>query len=205
MNLYAVGKGLVKTVLSPLYRFEVIGAENFPKEGGILLCSNHIHALDPPVVGMTAPRTVHFMAKEELFKAPILGPILPKVNAFPVKRGMSDREALRTALKILKSGEVVGLFPEGTRSTDGVLKKGLSGAGFFALRGNADVMPCAIIGPYKAFRKVRVVYGEPIRMEPFRERKASVDEVTEAIMGSIQKILDDYAGKIGRASCRERV
>lgn len=194
MNLYAVGKGLVKTVLSPLYRFEVIGAENFPKEGGILLCSNHIHALDPPVVGMTAPRTVHFMAKEELFKAPILGPLLPKVNAFPVKRGMSDREALRTALKILKSGEVVGLFPEGTRSTDGVLKKGLSGAGFFALRGNADVMPCAIIGPYKAFRKVRVVYGEPIRMDPFRERKASVDEVTEAIMASIQKILDDYAG-----------
>lgn len=193
MNLYAVGKGLVKTVLSPLYRFEVIGAENFPKEGGILLCSNHIHALDPPVVGMTAPRTVHFMAKEELFKAPILGPLLPKVNAFPVKRGMSDREALRTALKILKSGEVVGLFPEGTRSTDGVLKKGLSGAGFFALRGNADVMPCAIIGPYKAFRKVRVVYGEPIRMEPFRERKASVDEVTEAIMASIQKILDDYS------------
>ena len=193
MNLYAVGKGLVKTVLSPLYRFEVIGAENFPKEGGILLCSNHIHALDPPVVGMTAPRTVHFMAKEELFKAPILGPILPKVNAFPVKRGMSDREALRTALKILKSGEVVGLFPEGTRSTDGVLKKGLSGAGFFALRGNADVMPCAIIGPYKAFRKVRVVYGEPILMQPFRERKASVDEVTEAIMASIKKILDNYA------------
>lgn len=192
MNLYAFGKGLVKTVLSPLYRFEIIGAENFPKEGGILLCSNHIHALDPPVVGMTAPRTVHFMAKEELFKAPILGPILPKVNAFPVKRGMSDREALRTALKILKNGDVVGLFPEGTRSTDGVLKKGLSGAGFFALRGNADVMPCAIIGPYKAFRKVKVVYGEPIRMEPFRERKASVDEVTEAIMSSIQKILDDY-------------
>lgn len=194
MNLYAFGKGLVKTVLSPLYRFEIIGAENFPKEGGILLCSNHIHALDPPVVGMTAPRTVHFMAKEELFKAPILGPILPKVNAFPVKRGMSDREALRTALKILKSGEVVGLFPEGTRSTDGVLKKGLSGAGFFALRGNADVMPCAIIGPYKTFRKVKVVYGEPIRMEPFRERKASVDEVTEAIMSSIQNILDDYTG-----------
>ncbi|WP_142826467.1 lysophospholipid acyltransferase family protein [Planococcus soli] len=192
MNLYAFGKGLVKTVLSPLYRFEIIGAENFPKEGGILLCSNHIHALDPPVVGMTAPRTVHFMAKEELFNAPILGPILPKVNAFPVKRGMSDREALRTALKILKNGDVVGLFPEGTRSTDGVLKKGLSGAGFFALRGNADVMPCAIIGPYKAFRKVKVVYGEPIRMAPFRERKASVDEVTEAIMSSIQKILDDY-------------
>lgn len=193
MNLYTIGKALVKTTLTPLYRFEVIGAENFPKEGGVLLCANHINALDPPVVGMTAPRTVHFMAKEELFKLPILGPILPKVNAFPVKRGMSDREALRTALKILKSGEVVGLFPEGTRSTDGVLKKGLSGAGFFALRGNADVMPCAIIGPYKRFKKVKVVYGKPLLMEPFRERKATVDEVTEAIMGSIQDILDEYA------------
>lgn len=194
MNLYAIGKGLVKTALTPLYRFEIIGAEKFPNNGGILLCSNHIHALDPPVVGMTAPRTVHFMAKEELFKLPILGPILPKVNAFPVKRGMSDREALRAALKILKNGDVVGLFPEGTRSTDGVLKKGLSGAGFFALRGNADVMPCAIIGPYKAFRKVKVVYGEPILMEPFRERKASAEEVTEVIMSRIQEILDEYAG-----------
>ena len=74
-----------------------------------------------------------------------------------------------------------------------MLQKGLSGAGFFALRGNSDVMPCAIVGPYKAFRKVRVIYGEPILMEPFRERKASADEVTEVIMSSIQNILDDYA------------
>jgi len=192
VNLYTFGKALVKTALTPLYRFEVIGLEKFPKEGGVLLCSNHIHALDPPVVGMTAPRTVHFMAKEELFKLPILGPILPKVNAFPVKRGMSDREALRSALKILKSGEVMGLFPEGTRSTDGILKKGLSGAGFFALRGDADVVPCAIVGPYKAFRKVRVVYGEPIAMAPFRERKASADEVTEVIMDRIKTLLDEY-------------
>lgn len=108
---------------------------------------------------------------------------------------MSDREALRMALKILKGGDVVGLFPEGTRSTDGVLKKGLSGAGFFALRGNADVVPCAIIGPYKMFRKVKVVYGEPLRMEPFRERKASADEVTEQIMASIQALLDQYSKK----------
>ena len=97
MNLYAIGKTLVKTALNPLYRFQVSGTENFPKTGGVLLCSNHIHALDPPVVGMTAPRTVHFMAKEELFKAPILGSLLPQVHAFPVKRGMSDREALRPA------------------------------------------------------------------------------------------------------------
>lgn len=195
MNLYTFGKALVKTALTPLYRFEVTGTEKFPEQGGILLCSNHIHALDPPVVGMTSPRTVHFMAKEELFKVPVLGRILPQVNAFPVKRGMSDREALRSALRILKNGDVVGLFPEGTRSTDGVLKKGLSGAGFFALRGNADVMPCAIIGPYKPFRKVKVVYGEPVLMAPYRERKASAEEVTAVIMESIQKLLDENSEK----------
>lgn len=195
MNLYTFGKALVKTALSPLYRFEVTGTEKFPDQGGILLCSNHIHALDPPVVGMTSPRTVHFMAKEELFKVPVLGRILPQVNAFPVKRGMSDREALRSALRILKNGDVVGLFPEGTRSTDGVLKKGLSGAGFFALRGDADVMPCAIIGPYKPFRKVKVVYGEPVLMAPYRERKASAEEVTSVIMESIQKLLDENSEK----------
>lgn len=195
MNLYTFGKALVKTALTPLYRFEVTGTEKFPDQGGILLCSNHIHALDPPVVGMTSPRTVHFMAKEELFKLPVLGRILPQVNAFPVKRGMSDREALRSALRILKNGDVVGLFPEGTRSTDSVLKKGLSGAGFFALRGNADVMPCAIIGPYKPFRKVKVVYGEPVLMAPYRERKASAEEVTAVIMASIQKLLDENSGK----------
>lgn len=195
MNLYKFGKALVKTTLTPLYRFEVIGTDKFPDAGGILLCSNHINALDPPVVGMTSPRAVHFMAKEELFKLPILGRILPQVNAFPVKRGMSDREALRSALRILKNGDVVGLFPEGTRSSDGVLKKGLSGAGFFALRGNADVMPCAIIGPYKPFRKVKVVYGDPVLMEPYRKSKASVEEVTIVIMESIQKLLDENSVK----------
>ncbi|MFD1206464.1 MULTISPECIES: lysophospholipid acyltransferase family protein [Sporosarcina] len=190
MNLYPLGKMLVSTIFFPLYRIKVIGKENFPKEGGVLLCTNHIDNLDPPVVGITCPRTVHFMAKEELFNMPILKTILPKVNAFPVKRGMSDREALRTALKLLRGGEVVGLFPEGTRSKTGELGKGLSGAGFFALKGDAAVVPCAIIGPYKPFKRLRVVYGKPIDMTPYRERRASADEVTAVIMDEIRKLLE---------------
>ena len=130
------------------------------------------------------------MAKEELFEAPILKSLLPSLQAFPVKRGMSDRQAMRKALSVLKDGEVVGLFPEGTRSKNGELQKGLAGAGFFALRGNAVVMPCAIIGPYKPFKRLKVVYGKPIDMTPYRERKASAEEVTEVIMGEIKKLLD---------------
>ena len=195
MYLYSFAKTVVYAALKPIYRFEVIGVENFPKDRGILLCSNHIEALDPPVVGINAPRPVHFMAKEELFHIPILKSILPGVNAFPVKRGMSDRDALRRAIKLLKDGEVVGLFPEGTRSKDGTLGKGFSGAGFFALRGEANVVPCAIIGPYKPFRKLKIVFGEMIDIEPFRERKASPDEVTEVIMAHIAELLEQYKAK----------
>ncbi|QTD42194.1 1-acyl-sn-glycerol-3-phosphate acyltransferase [Sporosarcina sp. Te-1] len=190
MNLYPLGKFLVSTIFFPLYRIKVIGKENFPVEGGVLLCANHIDNFDPPVVGITCPRTVHFMAKEELFQAPVLKSILPSVNAYPVKRGMSDREAFRTTLKLLKDGKVVGLFPEGTRSKTGELGKGLAGAGFFALKGNATVMPCAIVGSYKPFRQLRVVYGKPLDMTEYRERKASAEEVTEVIMDAIRQLLE---------------
>lgn len=191
MNLYKFAKSLVWTALYPVYRFDIKGLEHFPKTGGILICTNHIDALDPPVVGITSPRPVHFMAKEELFNMPVLKPLLPKVNAFPVKRGLSDREALRRALAILKGGDVMGIFPEGTRSKNGELGKGFSGAGFFALKGEADVVPCAIIGPYKPFKRLKVVYGEPIIMQPYRDQKASADEVTTVIMERIQKLLDE--------------
>ncbi|MCS0786906.1 1-acyl-sn-glycerol-3-phosphate acyltransferase [Cytobacillus firmus] len=193
MNLYSFAKAAVYGVLKPIYRFEVIGKENFPAEGGVLLCSNHIDNLDPPVVGINAPRPVYFMAKEELFNVPVLGKILPDLNAFPVKRGMSDREALRKGLGILKEGNVLGLFPEGTRSKTGQLGKGLAGAGFFALRSEAHVVPCAIIGPYKAFSRLKVVYGKPIDMKELRERKASAEETTELIMSEIRKLIEVYS------------
>ncbi|PIC81244.1 1-acyl-sn-glycerol-3-phosphate acyltransferase [Sporosarcina sp. P18a] len=193
MNLYPLGKFLISTVCFPLYRIKVIGKENFPKEGGVLLCTNHIDNLDPPIVGITSPRTVHFMAKEELFDMPILKTVLPKVQAYPVKRGMSDREAFRKTIKLLREDKVVGLFPEGTRSKTGEIGKGLAGAGFFALKGgDAKVVPCAIIGPYKAFSQLKVVYGEAMDMTPYRERKASAEEVTEAIMAEISKLIEQY-------------
>lgn len=193
MNLYPLGKFLISTVCYPLYRIKVIGKENFPKEGGVLLCTNHIDNLDPPVVGITCPRTVHFMAKEELFSKPILKTLLPQVQSYPVKRGMSDRNAFRQTIKLLKDGKVVGLFPEGTRSKTGEIGKGLAGAGFFALKGgDAKVIPCAIVGPYKAFSQLKVVYGEPIDMTPYRERKASAEEVTDAIMAEISKLIEQH-------------
>ncbi|MDZ5471185.1 lysophospholipid acyltransferase family protein (plasmid) [Bacillus sp. 31A1R] len=189
MTFYSFAKTVVYSIFKPLYRIEIVGAENMPKEGGVLLCANHIHNFDPPVVGITAPRPVHFMAKEELFSVPVLGKLVNHLNAFPVKRGMSDREALRKGLAVLKEGNVLGLFPEGTRSKNGEVGKGLAGAGFFALRSDCYVVPCAIIGPYKAFNKLKVVFGKPIQMDELRQRKASAEEVTDTIMNEIKLIM----------------
>ncbi|MFD1707122.1 lysophospholipid acyltransferase family protein [Siminovitchia sediminis] len=192
MMLYSFAKTVVKSIFKPLYRIEVIGRENFPSTGGVLLCSNHISNLDPPVVGITCPRPVCFMAKEELFNAPILKSLLPGLKAFPVKRGMSDRGALRTGLALLKDGEVLGLFPEGTRSKTGQLGKGMAGAGFFALRSEAAVVPCAVIGSYIPLRKTKVVYGKPIDFTKLKEEKVSAEEATEKIMDEIRKLIETH-------------
>ncbi|BDG46718.1 MULTISPECIES: lysophospholipid acyltransferase family protein [Parageobacillus] len=192
VDFYSFAKGVVKRILIPLYRIEVIGVEQFPKEGGVLLCANHISNLDPPILGITAPRPIHFMAKEELFRVPLFKNLITILHAFPVKRGMSDRQALRTGLDLLKQGRVLGIFPEGTRSKDGKLKKGLPGVGFFALRTSAAVVPCAIIGSYRPFVRLKVVYGAPLDMAPLRERKASPEEATAYIMQHIQALLDQH-------------
>ena len=192
MKFYYFAKGVVKSILGPLYRIETVGTEHFPKDGGVLLCSNHINNLDPPVVGISCPRPVAFMAKEELFKAPVLKHILPHVHAFPVKRGMSDREALRTGMKILKENNVLGLFPEGTRSKNGELGKG-SGRGriLCSAYGSCRCSMCHI-GSYKPFRKLKVIFGHPVDLDGLRAEKANAEEVTEVIMAEIQKLLDEH-------------
>jgi len=189
LTIYTFARSVVNMIYKPLYRIETIGQENIPKIGSVLLCSNHISNLDPIVVGTTTPRPVHFMAKEELFQVPVIGKLFPHLNAFPVKRGMSDREALRKGLAVLKEGEVLGLFPEGTRSKTGELGEGLAGAGFFATRSEALIVPCAVVGPYKAFNRLKVVYGKPVDFTEYRKNKISADEATKIIMEEIRKLI----------------
>ncbi|HEU5139839.1 MAG TPA: lysophospholipid acyltransferase family protein [Bacillales bacterium] len=195
MNLYKFGRAPAFLYYKLFHRIEVIGAENVPKEGGILLCSNHINNLDPPLLGAVCPRDVHFMAKAELFNVPILKTLLPRINAFPVKRGAGDRQALRAGLKVLENGNVMGVFPEGTRSKDGKVGKAFSGAGFFALRSSAHVVPCAILGSYRPFQKVTVVFGKPIDFSRLREQRTSAAEATEEIMDAIRPLIAEFDSK----------
>jgi 1-acyl-sn-glycerol-3-phosphate acyltransferase len=186
--LYKIAKFIVGILLRILYKIEVIGKENVPKNGAVIICSNHISNLDPPIVGITCPRDIHFMAKEELFENSFLRWLLQKLHAFPVKRGNQDRQALRNGIKVLKEGKVLGVFPEGTRSKSGELGKGLAGAGFFALRSDAAIVPCAIKGKYEKFKKLKVIYGKPIVLD--KDIKRNAQEVVDLIMDEIQKLLD---------------
>src|SRR5690625_5734041 len=169
-------------IFNNMLKIRVKDKENVTKKGPVIVCSNHTSNFDPPVLGITFPRTVNFMAKEELFRKKSLGWLLTRLNAFPVKRGFRDRQALRTGLKRLEEGHVLGLFPEGTRSKDGQLKQGLAGARFFAMRSKATVIPCAIIGSYEKFTPLKVVYGNPIEFESFNIEKTNAQEVTDVIM-----------------------
>lgn len=193
MNIYSLGRTICKAYFKTFYKVEIIGSENIPKTGPVILCCNHISNLDPPLLGsFVNDREIHYMAKAELFEKPILKSLLPKIHAFPVKRGLTDKQALRTAINLLKEGKVLGIFPEGTRSKTGELRKGLSGVGFFALRSDAVVVPCAIIGPYKRFKRLKLVYGKPIDMTNYRKERISAEEMTAIIMQEIANLIEQY-------------
>lgn len=128
--IYTFCSTLLRIIYTILFRLEAVGRENIPKEGGVLLCSNHISNFDPPTVGIKLRRQVRFMAKSELFEIPVLGRIIKAVGAFPVKRGGVSKESIKTSLNILRDGQVLGIFPSGSRHNDGGIGK--KGAASFA-------------------------------------------------------------------------
>lgn len=192
MVLYRLLRALFRGFFRVFYRWQVSGTENIPAQGGIIVCANHISNLDPPVVGSGMERQVAFMAKDSLFKIPVIGSIIRGVGAFPVKRGAGDRGAIRASLELLEEGKALCLFPEGTRSQSGEVGKGQGGAAMLALRSNAQVVPAAIIGPYRLFRPLKIVFGPPIDLSEFRGQKTNseiIDNATEQIMEAIRQLL----------------
>jgi 1-acyl-sn-glycerol-3-phosphate acyltransferase len=184
-------------------RLKVIGAENVPKIGGVIIAPNHISNIDPPAVGMGPSRPVHFMAKEELFHPAIFGAWMRGVGAFPVRRGAGDRKAIRQALDYLEKGEILCLFPEGTRSPDGKLQKAELGIGMFALKSRAPVVPLAIIGTDKVlpnrgkglhFHQITLAYGRPMTfpdLYELKESRESYEEVGHRVMAAIAELQAD--------------
>ncbi|MGG1659625.1 lysophospholipid acyltransferase family protein [Brevibacillus sp. NRS-1366] len=195
MSYYRIFRGFFRIIFSLVFRWQVIGREHIPKEGPVILCANHISLWDPPLLGSGIERQVNFMAKEELFRIPGLNFLLVKFGAFPVKRGAGDRAAIRATLKLLEEGKIFGIFPEGTRSKTSELGEGMPGVAMFALKSQAMVIPVAIIGPYRMFRPVKIVYGKPIDLTHLRETKTGSDTLkatSDLIMSHIKELRDQH-------------
>lgn len=184
---YKFFRALLRFFYRILFRIHAVGTENIPTEGSVILASNHISLLDPPAVGILIKRQVRFMAKEELFKVPVLGMLIKSFGAYPVKRGGVSIDAIKSSISLLKSGEIMGIFPEGTRQKGADSAGAKKGTAMIALRSKATVIPCAIVGNYKLFRKVTIIYGKPVDVQGV-EATEDVDQyeaVTDEIMKQI--------------------
>ena len=126
------------------YNIEFRGQENLERKGGFIIAANHISALDPMFIAMASKRLFHYIAKEELFENPVMAKAIIHLNAFPIRRGVGDMKAVNYGIELVRRGEVLCIFPEGTRSPDGTPKSAKSGVGYIARATRADVVPVAI-------------------------------------------------------------
>lgn len=139
------------------YKVEFRGKENLERKGGFIIAANHISALDPMFIAMASKRLFHYIAKKELFENPVMAKALVHLNGFPVKRGIGDMNAVNYVIELVRRGEVLCIFPEGTRSPDGTPKSAKSGVGYIARATRADVVPVAIYKEKKEKGAERVV------------------------------------------------
>jgi 1-acyl-sn-glycerol-3-phosphate acyltransferase len=191
--VYAITRIILTTPLTLMYRFKVIGGENWPRRGPAIIASNHSSNADPCLVGIAFPGQIRWMAKSELWRIPLLGWLVTKLGAFPVHRGEADREAVRRARELLKEGWIVGMFPEGTRQRNGVLGEAQAGVGLLALEPGVPVIPVRIRGNERIISgkrphrpRITVTVGKPVDLEKEgMSRGRAAHEASRRIMSAI--------------------
>ena len=184
-----------------LFRTQVLGLENWPKEGGGLVCSNHQSFVDPAFLGVACPRPMNYVARENLFAIPLFRNLIVALNAFPIDRDGAGLAGLKQTLRLLKGGELVVIFPEGTRTPDGELQELQPGFIAVARRGKSPVIPIALDGAYDVWprhrkmpglAKVAIAVGEPItqvEMKPLSD-----DELRHLVSERIAECLQRARG-----------
>ncbi len=188
---------VVKPAFRKIFKVRVRGAENIPN-GSFIVASNHRSHLDPPVLNSVFPEPLHFLAKEELFKNPVLGFILKHARAIPVRRGSGDVEVLELSLELLHRGCSICIFPEGTRAKPGEFLKPKLGVGLLAVRSGSTILPVYINGTDKVLPKggrfpsfgvsVEVVIGKPKSYRGLQDNIKAYRKVAVDIMDSIKEL-----------------
>jgi 1-acyl-sn-glycerol-3-phosphate acyltransferase len=199
LPFYTASRALCRLLVRAIFGFRAVDAEHVPTAGPVIVACNHVSYLDPVVLGIGFLRPVTYLAKKELFAIPVLGPIIKGLGVYPLDREAGGVAAVRAALRALKDGRCIGIFPEGTRNFSGEVQ-GKGGAALLASLSGAPVVPAAISGTLRArpFHQIRVVYGEPMYIE--RKRKADGDDLekwTEEIMRRIRALEESIGGNGG--------
>jgi 1-acyl-sn-glycerol-3-phosphate acyltransferase len=194
--IYRLGYTISKVVAKLGFRLRSYGRENLIEDGPAILASNHASYLDPPLVGVCCRKDVYFLARKSLFERPVIGPLIAQLNTVPVDRDRGDVGAVRAMIKLLKSGNRVLVFPEGTRSKDGNLQPARAGVGLLIAKSLAPVVPVRVFGSYAAlprsggirFVPITVVIGKPLfftNQDLGTDERAAYQVLSDRVMAAI--------------------
>lgn len=193
MKFYDFALSVLRLFCRVFFKYEVIGIENVPLEGNVIIAANHKSNLDPIFVASSmTTREVAAVAKKELFDHKILGFILKKLNTIPIDRENTGISTVKQILRAIKDGYVLGLFPEGTRVRGKEFGQAKAGLSLFASKGKANVVPISVISTYKLFSRVKIYIGEPIDMSQYFKAKLTNEDherISEEVM---QVIIKNY-------------
>jgi len=198
---YSLLRRLAIIIFKVFFAVKIRGKENVPLKGGVILASNHLSYFDPIVLGLLTPRKINFMAKEELFENFLFRLLITKLGAFPVKRERVDKTVYQKVLDLLKKGELLVLFPEGTRSWEGKLGRLQQGTARIALRANVPLVPVIIQGTEKVLprgkkmirlAKIEARIGEPLRGKKSKKEdvKTSIERLHKKLENSMRMLLE---------------
>lgn len=195
MVIRSIVKGFAHICFHTIYRTKIKGIENIPKEGKAVLCSNHIHMFDSAGIIAHVKRMTYIIAKEELFKTKFKNWFMRQMGTFPVARGTGGKEAIDTATEYLNQGNLLLIFPEGTRNG---LAKGVKfqkGAAYIAIQSKSPVIPIGVTGTFKPFSKICINIGQPIDITEYLDDEKvdprKVVALTKKIEGEVIKLRDE--------------
>lgn len=212
-RFYAVMRSIFARIMLGLFRVEIVDAENEPQDsGGFIVCSNHISAADPILIVASLRNQVHFVAKAELFHVPLLGLIIRAFGAYPIKRGAADVGAIKRTVELLRGGENVGYFAQGTRLPGELPRPETArpGVGMVQVKTGADVLPVALVNremKIKPFRRTRLVIGKPIKGEELEALIAERERENGAPLGDRDRfkiVTERVFGEVCAIAKRER-
>lgn len=193
MNFYKFVLKAFECFSRVFYKFKVIGIENIPLEGNVIIAANHKSNLDPIFIAAAVQvRPVAAVGKKELFKFKPLAYILNKLNVIPINRQKPDISTIKNILKAIKEGYMLGIFPEGTRVSEPGFGDAKAGVSMFAIKGKAVVVPISIISNYKLFNSVTIYIDKPISFEEYYKQKLTSEDHIRLSQNILEVIKENY-------------